>query len=553
MEIDSFILELHKCSSQDFLHLNRLLPSYNHPFKELHDLFQKFFAYHEAPDRQDFLMHFDLFCKSVQSLRHIYSNTIDIAHNRTQDLKERTDSAYFIIKNLQQNLHTIRFLSERAGNNLKPSAELIGSPTVLAEIEGLNQRLQEDILKIKDKLADSLREAKGTLIAIGHQQKSIEQAALVLGLIDTFITDISTFSGENAATIRELEESFETNVSHIITNLQYEDIIRQKIGHISQTHAQVVNNITDTGNQDNNQLLNQVSEIVILQAAHLIHANKQYQQAISKIVNSFISLNNILFKLSKKSKILQRMGPDNEAIGNKSVCEALSDICNVLVIQCNKFANKTLEPKAKSSYPRLDILLAGYLQSAETLRLNAQKSGADTNYSETLYSLIQQVSELKNTLKNILDPMDEGCQHCQQTEKHKQQLIANYQALELFMAQGTYKNIDFETHLTHGNLKAARKIEKSIRNVRYYDLFDRTIRQIIYKYNEISSLTGKAEETPGNSKSKMEFLRQNYTMESEHLVHSFITNMENIELNELDKNIGQDEANFDNDDGLELF
>lgn len=553
LEIDSHILDLHKCSSQDFLHLNRLLPSYNQPFKALTETLDQYISYFEASDKQPFLMQFDLFSKSVQSLRSIYTDTIDDTHCKTQDLKEKADAIYFLIKNIQQNLNTLRFLADKSFKDLDPTGQNGEKSVPGSEIEGLNQRLTEDLERIKDRLAESLRKAKSELSNLIDQQKILEQAATRLELIDKYITGISSFGTEKSEEIRTLEKSFEANVSEIITNLQYEDIIRQKISHISQIHADLVHNLTRQEGPHSNLLIEQVNEIVLVQAAQLVHANKQYQNAISKIVNSFITLNNTIFKLSKLGKAIRKSLTLSEIPQQKTIRETLSDICNDIVIQCNRFVHLDIHQDTRHTYPRLDILAAGYNDAFNTLRASHKPLSKQSSSADILLSIVQQTNELRGIIKNLSAPCQCSEQRQVQLEKQKANLIRYYESLCNFLGNSTYYNFGSISAPDESGLKMARKIEKSIRNVKYYDLFDRTIRQILFKYSEISTLTGKASETPGDVRSKMEFLRTNYTMESEHLVHNFILNIENINLGDIDKNIFQEESAPENDEGLELF
>ena len=96
------------------------------------------------------------------------------------------------------------------------------------------------------------------------------------------------------------------SIDKIITNLQYQDIIQQKIAHIQQTHRILsIKSMISAMREMKKQIIKnvlvgsvQIRDIAGLQAAQLIHANKEYQKAIEFISDRFLEVGNEMTGIS---------------------------------------------------------------------------------------------------------------------------------------------------------------------------------------------------------------------------------------------------------------
>ncbi|MGP1363344.1 MAG: hypothetical protein ACTTKZ_06640 [Bacteroides sp.] len=98
-------------------------------------------------------------------------------------------------------------------------------------------------------------------------------------------------SNENLPVIHAKSDSVAKSIADVITSLQYQDIIRQKMEHIQQAHIRLLDELRKTdikGSTDSwTKVLVQVRDLSALQAAQLLATNKEYQSAIETIALHF--------------------------------------------------------------------------------------------------------------------------------------------------------------------------------------------------------------------------------------------------------------------------
>ena len=101
-------------------------------------------------------------------------------------------------------------------------------------------------------------------------------------------------SDENLPELRAKSDTCAKSIADVITSLQYQDIIRQKMEHIQQAHIKLLENLRQTdvlATEDAwTSVLVQVRDISALQAAQLLATNKEYQAAIEAIAFHFRSI-----------------------------------------------------------------------------------------------------------------------------------------------------------------------------------------------------------------------------------------------------------------------
>ena len=116
---------------------------------------------------------------------------------------------------------------------------------------------------------------------------------------------ISQFPNLNGITQNRFD-----GIGNIITNLQYHDIIRQKMNHIQESHIEIINELEEIEKSGNGEIHEdekkifyiRVKNIIGLQVAQLIHTNKQYQTAIEIITRKFLEIGSEFASLSALSK-----------------------------------------------------------------------------------------------------------------------------------------------------------------------------------------------------------------------------------------------------------
>ena len=215
---------------------------------------------------------------------------------------ELLDKLYFPVKNLNQDLLTLKILLA----NLKIFSS--SNPSSAKTLEAIVQQFNRVINDFKmcsfqneSNLALLKDEAKATLQKFeAIRDNSVKDLDIVLNSVHMGIILFAEKHEEVSRLIPKLSEQTQNSsksIANIITNLQYHDIIRQKMEHVHNTHKKLLAELEDTATQQNKENLNnsdilllKIRDIANLQSAQLVYANKEYQQAIDVITNKFINI-----------------------------------------------------------------------------------------------------------------------------------------------------------------------------------------------------------------------------------------------------------------------
>jgi hypothetical protein len=160
---------------------------------------------------------------------------------------------------------------------------------------------------------------------------------------------------ESALLPKEAADSL-AYISNIITGLQFDDIIRQKLEHIQQTILEIINELnavqqkTDTDESQPIKYLTILSEITRLHAAQLIQTNQDYQKAFAGIKanltgiqqNSVLIVNNlnVLLAQHESADLKEKLTNINKL--SEQLASQIS--CSLVEIKyCEAFANEVGE------------------------------------------------------------------------------------------------------------------------------------------------------------------------------------------------------------------
>ncbi len=139
-------------------------------------------------------------------------------------------------------------------------------------------------------------------------------------------------------------------ISSLVTDLQYHDIIRQKLEHIQQTNQKIVSAmeqaVSNRGTQSMQEWQPILPDVVQLQAALLDYTDTEYQRAFRKMKASFDSFRENTRIVGEIGKMMLEWLP---AEGSESVKAALLiKSVNELVQQIDTLLRTMNEPKAFS-------------------------------------------------------------------------------------------------------------------------------------------------------------------------------------------------------------
>ncbi len=375
-------------------------------------------------------------------------------------------------------------------------------------------------------------------------------------------------SDENLPELRAKSDTCAKSIADVITSLQYQDIIRQKMEHIQQAHIKLLENLRQTdvlATEDAwTSVLVQVRDISALQAAQLLATNKEYQAAIEAIAFHFRS---IAKEMSAVASICRNTMSEDEHIRRT----AISDLAD--------------------RFKRTDSLLARVLDvfpecTREVLFI---RDGANTlqkridEHLQTFNTLSRRVEELlapfrdvkeahfEHYLSQINEMLDTMHHNMETVRVHNQVIVNAVEGLGLYAQKlgesdllWNYVQVNVRrSHALSEHLLSTEKesnslllnIEKTSRSiceetqsalaaVRYYDFFENVIAEIVKGLSAMSSRICANVDLSVHS--DMTEVRDLYTMESERKVHDQFTGNTSAASEE-------EQAVAEDDDDLELF
>ncbi len=370
-------------------------------------------------------------------------------------------------------------------------------------------------------------------------------------------------SNQNLPAIRAKSDSVAKSIADVITSLQYQDIIRQKMEHIQQAHVKLLDDLQqiDLDKSPNawTQVLVQVRDISALQAAQLLATNKEYQAAIEAIALHFRT---IAKEMTSVASICRSTMNDNDDREQRSTMTDLVDrfkradalLARVLEVfpECSR---EVLLIRDGASM--LQKRIGGHVETF--FRLSTQVEVMLSPYRKTLgrhfehYML--QVDEMLSTMRRNMESVSvqnailiksiEGLGRYAK-KLAESELLWDYVQLNVKRSHSLSERLLNTEQESNALL---RKIETTCRSisdetqaalaaVRYYDFFENVIAEIVRGLSSMSSRI--CAEVDVAEHGDMSAVRNLYTMESERKIHDQFTGT------------NEEEAPVDDDD-LELF
>lgn len=370
-------------------------------------------------------------------------------------------------------------------------------------------------------------------------------------------------SNQNLPAIRAKSDSVAKSIADVITSLQYQDIIRQKMEHIQQAHVKLLDDLQqiDLDKSPNawTQVLVQVRDISALQAAQLLATNKEYQAAIEAIALHFRT---IAKEMTSVASICRSTMNDNDDREQRSTITDLVDrfkradalLARVLEVfpECSR---EVLLIRDGASM--LQKRIGGHVETF--FRLSTQVEVMLSPYRKTLgrhfehYML--QVDEMLSTMRRNMESVSvqnailiksiEGLGRYAK-KLAESELLWDYVQLNVRRSHSLSERLLNTEQESNALL---RKIETTCRSisdetqaalaaVRYYDFFENVIAEIVRGLSSMSSRI--CAEVDVAEHGDMSAVRDLYTMESERKIHDQFTGS------------NEEEAPADDDD-LELF
>ncbi len=582
-EIDEKIISLHTCSSEDFLTLNAYFKKYYADSKTISNNATDLFNLITNEEiRKAFFDQLDNFQVQLQGLLSAYETHVNQLISTIDKIVQEMDQMFVTANNLKQDLMTLKLLVANLKIDVivstEPSSRMVRKTNDFNELIVQTRSFFGEFYKQSTEVKEVLKNLNNQLI---HQRdRNIQSINEILNETNYSHTILDQKFYETQLLVPKLNESTKKSsdsIAKIITNLQYQDIIKQKIDHIQQTHRDVlkqIGEIASSGNEEQDiqnraKYYFQIRDVAGLQAAQLIHANKEYQRAIENISGKFLEVGSDMTEIADFCHQIIRdvNGTDSthfveireklektqyvSEVFHKSLdflvekCEAQCGQLNEVVNNYNDLSDfiLTIDKSITKSLANLNPVEAEQAENTtKKIRNILLELSSINQLYHARFSKIQDLLKFTSSsvlVNNFVKPLEEDFDNF--VVKCKQ-LIENLNDTN----DSIYRIIGDNQMLSN---KISSDIKLSIEQIKYYDYFDKVIEEIIAKLNEIYiTLQNTDGIDNGNRKDSLDYLKSTYTMQSEHTIHDSLTKDKDLDIFSLESTTADEE-----DDNLELF
>lgn len=528
--VNSKISELIDCSVKDFEILNKNFKNYYSSLETISEASISFINFLiELKDDQEFNQ---LKTQSELSALKLNENISNFLSS-LKKLDEKLNYYLLILNNLNQDLSTIRLLF----TNLKfePLIETDNSIAnkTINDIAKCLSLFESKILELRQVLHNTIKFTdEGFINALDLFTEQFES------IKDSYnhISNLNKAANKHLTTLNKLEEKRKTSTSEIITNLQFQDILRQKIEHVQEAHYEITEDLRKA-HKKNNALepeeLFKIRDITTLQSAQLIHSNQEYQSAVETILNKINELNTFLNKYqstwnhfckpersklqSIKSRLSEQLALLNtQCFSLTNIVEKFDSNLEILTVQINDLYNYLEEGELK---------LCSFTELLELFnKLEEKYSGKEK------FNAIKQLKSELNKFETEFGKLNKKLKKFnQEFTQEKLRPIEGYKNEVRIIKVFSDKNSQYFTnHLSekiNELFNTPVKIEPAnsfnIKEVSYYNVFEKEISKIISLLDNLL-LKINVNKTDIDLET-LEHLRINYTMDSERKVHDLIT------------------------------
>lgn len=557
VRIDDQIIDLHKCSSDDFLGLNADFKKYYKQSKVISENANEIFKQLTEGGSGDLFRQLQDLYKDLKSVQDHFVTQLDLSIIKLKEIQTLLDQLFLPIKNLNQDLMTLKFLLA----NLKlsgsdPSSKSSSSKEQsILEFNLIINEFKQCGIDTEKNISNLWKEISKSLINFeSTQNRTVVDLDSILNNIHYGIILFAEKHEETNRQIPELTlktESCSHSIADIITNLQYQDIIRQKIEHIQEIQKTILGELdkfeeADKSHDSENQtrLYLKIKDIAGLQAAILVKANKEYQLAIEKITEEFLAIGEDMACISSMCKNLNISQENSEEI---HFAEMLLKLQNAALILANFIkAGKEYISQIENLGLKLREAQAGFSKiKINSDKLNSATSNIFDPFTQhqienlQLSDILSQVDAINKDIQNFEKNIQDVFQRVLENEKELSNKVIHFnkslsqqkfftqsaESMNAILNQLKSKS-DRISLLLNENMDLSKDIslgvKNSIKQIRYYDLFEKTIVEIINELNEIyQKLKGEIVDDQDKGEN-LKSVKDLYTMASEHQIHEKI-------------------------------
>ena len=547
-DVDQKIQGLHQCSADDFLGLNAKFKNFYKESKSVSSdatSLLALFSYEQNEQLQAELTagHAEL-QQSFASMKTLQYETLPLVH----DLQEALGTYLFPLRHIGNEFGILKiellalevsFKTALSQNNF----DAVGFQQLINDWENF----VSEVAETKKSTQSFQQECDYSL----HHIELIGRRGLrsLTTLIDLIEQALVLFnakqkeSNQNLPAIRAKSDSVAKSIADVITSLQYQDIIRQRMEHIQQAHVQLLDDLSKIDLQETpnawTQVLLQVRDI---SAMHFRTIAKE-MTGVAMICRNTMNNGDEGEQKSTITELVDRFGRTDILLAN--VLDVFPECSREIVLICD--GTLALEKRIRrliDAFSRLSVQVETFLTPYRK-ELGRQIEHCMLHVDEMLGAMrrnMESVSVQTSVLLKTIDGLENGVKKLADSE-----LLWEYVQLNVQRVNSISTRF-FSTEQESNSL--LRKIETTCRSisdetqaaldaVRYYEFFEHIVAEIVQGLSSMSSRICSVVDVDGHG--DMSAVRDLYTMESERKIH--------------DQFLGssEEEAVADDDDDLELF
>ena len=479
-------------------------------------------------------------------LKSLHELVVEVTQEIYQNSKEFS-YALLYLNNLRQNISTLKLIITNI--QLEPQFrnlynELIN---VTIQLHECSKNLTEELLNTQKRIelcTDILLDVRD------HQLATVIQGSkrILESLVN--LREKKHQCSEYKKILKELIARKSSSSAEIITNLQFQDIVRQKIEHVHAAQMKLLEKLQDFSfekkadlsdpNRNMAKIIIQIRNIGSLQAAQLVHANNEYQKSVEVIITKFGELDTIL---TEAIKFLSLLSPKNHMQDGNSISE-IKKLYSYFELEFDTFFKQKNQlehtcgdifRKEEQLSDSKEHIMCSLEESGEMLRKldsiirNQERKATVPNPLTQITGSFKEIRHNSIELSNILEKNRNGMTNELKPKflqlfaiikniHEKIRILSN--DLQSSLPQSVRLSDSEQLHNAESEL-ADKKFD--LRTIRYYTIFDKEIEIIISNINDlISSIDFAALEKKLDAKSLQE-IEKLYTMKSERVIHAKIT------------------------------
>ena len=562
-KIDERLISLHNRSAEDFLQLNK---SYKEIYCQSNQISKNIGVVCNTSNIDKNNNLYQIINELYEKLKiqfEILDYRIVVISDQLEKLSNHIRHIFFPIKSYNQNLMSLNYLIANLKVSLSYSKE--SGNEHLENIYLQTEKLIETIKLITDNIINSFNQlskiAKNSYKRIkdltGLNELNLES---LLKEIQSSIELIDKKNEDNTKLIPYIKEKIgdlENSNAEIIKKLQYQDIIKQKMEHIQNTHKDLINELVEFNETDLeiNKLNEKVKcflrirDISGLQAAQLIQANKEYQSAIEVIIDNFILIGDNIQEITYKSQRVYSYGKVN----NNRMFERIDSYVNKANIFIDSYNQQTniLDEELNNihdKYLQVENIIENFRNSSLKLEESLNES---KKYFEKLFNNDSNLKKANNQFINLLKETKDNSQKLNSLYEYLFTLKDNIEGFVNKTDQDLLGETDFSELRTQiDSLKTSGKeietliqknnndsklviknIKNSISKIKYYEYFEKVIQEIIAELNTVNYKLKINKELDGISREEnLENIKQYYTMQTEHNIHEKVAKGDDADI-----------------------